>query len=134
MAAKETGQTGASSLPLSPPLLLYRVIDGTIRSREDRLKSLIDISKLDVDLLYQLVYSRREIPGIGVLATPAAETGGLGPTRIVDIAVIHQTDQADQAKALFDAELQASENRKRERMRSSGKASFPTSRRCTKMP
>ena len=75
---------------LQEPLVLYRIVDGKVADQSDRLKSIRALPTESFEFLADIVYARRRLAGILTFRTPVRETGGIGPTNIIDIAVISQ--------------------------------------------
>jgi len=109
-----------SKLPIElfqEPLVLYRIIDGKVADPSDRVKSIRTLPIESIELLADIVYARRKLKGILTLKTPVKETGGIGPTNIIDIAVISKTRHEKAAVALFRKALSQSKLTKEERLK-----------------
>jgi len=101
---------------LKEPLVLYRTIDGKVADLSDRVKSIRTLPIESIELS-DIVYARRKLKGIFTLKTPVKETGGIGPTNIIDIAVISKAEHEKAAMALFRKELSQSKLVKEERLK-----------------
>jgi hypothetical protein len=109
---------------LQEPLLLYRIIDGKIADPSDRLKSIsalptesLALPTESLEILADVVYARKTMDGILTVKTSVKETGGIGPTNIIDIAVISKTEHKKAAILLFEKALSRSKLIRKERLR-----------------
>ena len=110
---------------LQEPLVLYRIVDGKVADQSDRLKSIRALPTESFEFLADIVYVRRRLAGILTFRTPVRETGGIGPTNIIDIAVISKAEHKKAAMASLRKELSQSKLAKEERMRNFRKKILP---------
>jgi len=109
-----------SKLPIElfqEPLVLYRIIDGKVADPFDRLKSMRALPTESLEILADVVYARKTMDGILTVKTPVKETGGIGPTNIIDIAVVSKAEHEKAAMALFRKALSQSKLIKEERLK-----------------